>query len=97
MWRAPIYLEGDTAYLAGDSHGHRSRNQPRGRGGERGERSKLERLLDIAVDGMGVDFVGEVDIGGLPYTKVARSIELLATEVLPWMRRFTPAHANKVP
>jgi len=28
-------------------------------------------------------FLCQVDIGGLPYTKVARSIELLATEVLP--------------
>jgi len=36
MWRAPIYLEGDIAYLAGDSHGHRSRNQPRGRKGRGG-------------------------------------------------------------
>jgi alkanesulfonate monooxygenase SsuD/methylene tetrahydromethanopterin reductase-like flavin-dependent oxidoreductase (luciferase family) len=42
-------------------------------------------------------FLCQVDIGGLPYTKVARSIELLATEVLPWMRRPTPAHANQVP
>ena len=28
-------------------------------------------------------FLCQVDIGGLPYTKVARSIELLATVVLP--------------
>lgn len=28
-------------------------------------------------------FLGQVDIGGLPYAKVARSIELLATQVLP--------------
>ena len=31
-------------------------------------------------------FLGQVDIGGLPYTKVARSIELLATKVLPAIR-----------
>jgi alkanesulfonate monooxygenase SsuD/methylene tetrahydromethanopterin reductase-like flavin-dependent oxidoreductase (luciferase family) len=31
-------------------------------------------------------FLGQVDIGGLPYTKVARSIELLATRVLPAIR-----------
>ena len=28
-------------------------------------------------------FLCQVDIGGLPYVKVARLIELLATEVLP--------------
>jgi alkanesulfonate monooxygenase SsuD/methylene tetrahydromethanopterin reductase-like flavin-dependent oxidoreductase (luciferase family) len=31
-------------------------------------------------------FLGQVDIGGLPYAKVARSIELLAKDVLPVMR-----------
>ena len=31
-------------------------------------------------------FLGQVDIGGLPYAKVARSIELLATKVLPALR-----------
>ena len=31
-------------------------------------------------------FLGQVDIGGLPYAKVANSIELLATQVLPAMR-----------
>ena len=31
-------------------------------------------------------FLAQVDIGGLPYTKVARSIELLATVVLPAIR-----------
>jgi alkanesulfonate monooxygenase SsuD/methylene tetrahydromethanopterin reductase-like flavin-dependent oxidoreductase (luciferase family) len=31
-------------------------------------------------------FLGQVDIGGLPYAKVARSIELLATHVLPAIR-----------
>ncbi len=37
MWRVPIYLEGEIAYLARDSHGHRSRNQPRGRKGGGGD------------------------------------------------------------
>jgi alkanesulfonate monooxygenase SsuD/methylene tetrahydromethanopterin reductase-like flavin-dependent oxidoreductase (luciferase family) len=32
-------------------------------------------------------FLCQIDIGGLPYTKVARSIELLATEVLPAIGR----------
>jgi hypothetical protein len=36
-------------------------------------------------------FLGQVDIGGLPYTKVARSIELLATQVLPAINRPSPA------
>jgi alkanesulfonate monooxygenase SsuD/methylene tetrahydromethanopterin reductase-like flavin-dependent oxidoreductase (luciferase family) len=36
-------------------------------------------------------FLGQVDIGGLPYTKVAGSIELLATQVLPAIRRPSPA------
>ncbi len=31
-------------------------------------------------------FLAQVDIGGLPYAKVARSIELLASDVLPAMR-----------
>jgi alkanesulfonate monooxygenase SsuD/methylene tetrahydromethanopterin reductase-like flavin-dependent oxidoreductase (luciferase family) len=35
-------------------------------------------------------FLGQVDIGGLPYAKVAKSIELLATQVLPAMRRLAP-------
>jgi alkanesulfonate monooxygenase SsuD/methylene tetrahydromethanopterin reductase-like flavin-dependent oxidoreductase (luciferase family) len=35
-------------------------------------------------------FLGQVDIGGLPYAKVAKSIELLATQVLPAMRRPAP-------
>lgn len=34
-------------------------------------------------------FLCQVDIGGLPYTKVARSIDLLATEVLPAIVRLT--------
>jgi len=36
-------------------------------------------------------FLGQVDIGGLPYTKVAGSIELLATQVLPAIRKPSPA------
>ena len=36
-------------------------------------------------------FLGQVDIGGLPYTKVAGSIELLATQVLPAINRPSPA------
>jgi alkanesulfonate monooxygenase SsuD/methylene tetrahydromethanopterin reductase-like flavin-dependent oxidoreductase (luciferase family) len=31
-------------------------------------------------------FLAQIDIGGLPYAKVARSIELLATKVLPALR-----------
>jgi probable LLM family oxidoreductase len=31
-------------------------------------------------------FLAQVDLGGLPYAKVAKSIELLATDVLPAMR-----------
>ena len=35
----------------------------------------------------GIDrFLAQVDLGGMPYAKVARSIELLATEVLPKVR-----------
>jgi probable LLM family oxidoreductase len=36
-------------------------------------------------------FLGQIDIGGLPYAKVANSIELLATQVLPVIRRPAPA------
>ncbi len=32
-------------------------------------------------------FLAQVDIGGLPYVKVAKSIELLATEVAPRLRK----------
>jgi probable LLM family oxidoreductase len=35
-------------------------------------------------------FLAQLDIGGLPYAKVAKSIELLATHVLPVMRNLTP-------
>jgi hypothetical protein len=41
-------------------------------------------------------FLCQVDIGGLPYAKVARSIELLASEVLPWMRRPETAGVSQV-
>lgn len=32
-------------------------------------------------------FIGQVDIGGLPFEKVAQTIELLGSEVLPVVRR----------
>jgi probable LLM family oxidoreductase len=35
-------------------------------------------------------FLCQVDIGGLPYAKVAKSIELLATQVVPIVRRLVP-------
>jgi alkanesulfonate monooxygenase SsuD/methylene tetrahydromethanopterin reductase-like flavin-dependent oxidoreductase (luciferase family) len=35
-------------------------------------------------------FLGQVDIGGLPYAKVASVLELLAMEVLPVMRKSFP-------
>jgi probable LLM family oxidoreductase len=34
-------------------------------------------------------FMAQIDIGGLPYSKVAQTIELLATEVAPVVRRAT--------
>ena len=39
-------------------------------------------------------FLCQVDIGGLPYAKVAQSIELLATHVLPAMRKAMPADVD---
>lgn len=36
-------------------------------------------------------FIAQIDIGGLPYAKVADVIELLATEVAPVIRREIPA------
>jgi probable LLM family oxidoreductase len=36
-------------------------------------------------------FMGQTDIGGLPYDKVAQAIELLATEVMPKVRAETVA------
>ena len=32
-------------------------------------------------------FIGQIDIGGLPFDKVAQAIELLGTEVAPVVRR----------
>lgn len=34
-------------------------------------------------------FLAQVDIGGLPYHKVAKNIELLATEVVPVIKKAT--------
>jgi alkanesulfonate monooxygenase SsuD/methylene tetrahydromethanopterin reductase-like flavin-dependent oxidoreductase (luciferase family) len=36
-------------------------------------------------------FMAQIDIGGLPYAKVAEVIELLAAEVAPVLRRETAA------
>lgn len=40
-------------------------------------------------------FMLQLDIGGMPFAKVAKSIELLATEVAPVIRRETAKHQNK--
>ena len=40
-------------------------------------------------------FLAQIDIGGLPYAKVARSIELLATKVLPQVRQAAPVGASQ--
>ncbi len=43
-------------------------------------------------------FMAQIDLGGLPYDKVARTIELLATEVAPVVRRETTGgRAESVP
>ena len=59
-----------------------------------------QQIIDKLMNGLEVfandRFLGQVDIGGLPYTKVAKSIELLATQVLPAMRRPSPAGVNQV-
>ncbi len=39
-------------------------------------------------------FMAQIDIGGLPYSKVAQTIELLATEVAPVVRRETAKPSN---
>jgi hypothetical protein len=39
-------------------------------------------------------FLCQVDIGGVPYTKVAKSVELLATQVVPVVRRLVPGKAR---
>jgi hypothetical protein len=41
-------------------------------------------------------FLAQIDLGGLPYDKVAQTIELLATEVAPVVRRETATKQNKV-
>lgn len=41
-------------------------------------------------------FLGQLDIGGLPYAKVAQSIELLATQVLPAVRGSSARGAKQV-
>jgi alkanesulfonate monooxygenase SsuD/methylene tetrahydromethanopterin reductase-like flavin-dependent oxidoreductase (luciferase family) len=39
---------------------------------------------------LGIDrFIGQIDLGGLPPDLVSRSIELLATEVAPVIRKET--------
>ncbi|WP_309546371.1 hypothetical protein [Rhizobium rhizogenes] len=35
--------------------------------------------------------MAQIDIGGLPFAKVANAIELLATEVIPAVRKTTNA------
>ncbi len=40
-------------------------------------------------------FLAQVDIGGLPYAKVARTIELLATRVAPAIRKAVPVRAEQ--
>lgn len=42
-------------------------------------------------------FLAQIDIGGLPFAKVAQAIELLATEVLPVVRRATGAATAVAP
>jgi alkanesulfonate monooxygenase SsuD/methylene tetrahydromethanopterin reductase-like flavin-dependent oxidoreductase (luciferase family) len=40
-------------------------------------------------------FLAQIGLGGLPYSETARSVELLATEILPTIRRETaPAPAD---
>ncbi|NPD14974.1 LLM class flavin-dependent oxidoreductase [Xinfangfangia sp. D13-10-4-6] len=40
-------------------------------------------------------FMAQIDIGGLPFGKVANAIELLATDVLPHVRRAGPAPTGR--
>jgi probable LLM family oxidoreductase len=42
-------------------------------------------------------FMAQIDIGGLPFNKVAQTIELLATEVAPVVRRETAKHTSAQP
>ena len=39
-------------------------------------------------------FLAQIDVGGLPYAKVAQTIELLATEAAPVVRRETARPAT---
>jgi len=39
-------------------------------------------------------FLAQIGLGGLPFDATARSIELLATEVLPTIRRETASQPN---
>lgn len=40
------------------------------------------------------DIITQIGLGGLPFTHTARSIELLATEILPVIRRETGARLS---
>jgi hypothetical protein len=62
------------------------------------ERLKNVIRMAIMADEAGLDifgvgehhwrrFIGQIDIGGLPFDKVAQTIELLGTEVAPVVRR----------
>jgi hypothetical protein len=42
-------------------------------------------------------FMAQIDIGGLPFNKVAQTIELLATKVAPVIRRETAQRASAKP
>jgi hypothetical protein len=42
-------------------------------------------------------FMAQIDIGGLPFSKVAQTIELLATEVAPVIRRETAQRTSAKP
>jgi alkanesulfonate monooxygenase SsuD/methylene tetrahydromethanopterin reductase-like flavin-dependent oxidoreductase (luciferase family) len=53
-----------------------------------GSPQQIVEKLSYEREIFGIDrFIGQLDIGGLPYAKVARAIELLASEVLPLVRR----------
>jgi len=34
-------------------------------------------------------FMAQIDFGGVPFDKIAKNIELIATEILPAVRKFT--------
>lgn len=40
--------------------------------------------------------MAHIDLGGLPYNQVAQTIELLATEVAPVVRRETARRSNVI-